>query len=249
VFDRPPEAWIGALEALRLATEGSAAVLGMTGRIGKIAPGHKADLVFLDLDSVNLVPLNNAVQQLVNTEDGASVRDVMIGGRFVLRDGVLTGIDWPRIAARAATGVVATVAQVVRLSALGCAGLALCIGLLAPAIIGLLYGEAFLPAVTPLRILLAEAVVTGATNVIVQAYNATGRPGRASVLFAINIAVAGAAMVVLVPAFGAAGAAAAALAGALVRLGCALAGIPIVLRHPLPRLLPDRRDLAWVLGR
>ena len=101
VFDRAPADWIGAAEALQLATEGSAAVLGMAGRIGRIAAGYKADLVFLDLAHVNLVPLNNAVQQVVNTEDGMAVRDVMIGGRFVLRNGELPGLDWPGIVRRA----------------------------------------------------------------------------------------------------------------------------------------------------
>jgi cytosine/adenosine deaminase-related metal-dependent hydrolase len=53
-----------------MATEGSARVLGMGDFIGKIAKGYKADLVLLDLDHVNFVPLNNATNQIVFTESG-----------------------------------------------------------------------------------------------------------------------------------------------------------------------------------
>jgi hypothetical protein len=41
------------------------------------------------------------VNQLVNTEDGAAVRDVMIGSRFVMKDRELPGQNWPAIASRA----------------------------------------------------------------------------------------------------------------------------------------------------
>ena len=95
-LDPEPHRILAGAENLDTADSGDARDL-----IGKIAPGFKADLVFLDLDHVNLVPLNSAVNQLVNTEDGAAVRDVMIGGRFALKDGVLPGLDWKRIVSRA----------------------------------------------------------------------------------------------------------------------------------------------------
>jgi 5-methylthioadenosine/S-adenosylhomocysteine deaminase len=101
IFDRPPESWIGAAEALEMATQGSAAVLGMGARIGRIAPGFKADLVFLDLGHINFVPLNDAVNQLVNTEDGSAVREVMVGGNIVMRDGAVLGLDWLNLAVQA----------------------------------------------------------------------------------------------------------------------------------------------------
>src|SRR5437879_13493067 len=61
-------------------------------RIGRLLPGFKADVVFLDLSRTGWVPLNDALLQLVNTESGAAVDSVMGGGRLVLEHGrLLTG--------------------------------------------------------------------------------------------------------------------------------------------------------------
>jgi len=85
--------WISASEAFTLATAGSARVLGFAGKLGAIAQGAFADLVFLDLGHINYVPLRDALLQLVNAESGASIEAVMVGGRFVLRHGRLLTVD------------------------------------------------------------------------------------------------------------------------------------------------------------
>jgi 5-methylthioadenosine/S-adenosylhomocysteine deaminase len=72
--------WLTTGEVLAAATEGSARALGFGDRLGRIAPGYKADIVFLDLHNVNWLPFNNAVNQLVHTEDGSAVHSVMVGG-------------------------------------------------------------------------------------------------------------------------------------------------------------------------
>jgi len=94
------ERWIGVWEALAMATEGSAGVLGME-RIGRLAPGYKADVVLLDLAHVNYVPLNDLAVQLVMGETGAAVDSVMIGGRMVLERGRLLTVDEAKLRARA----------------------------------------------------------------------------------------------------------------------------------------------------
>ena len=93
--------WLTTREAALAATEGSARVLGFGDRIGRIAPGWKADLVMLDLDHPNWLPLNNPVNQLVHTEDGTAVDSVMIGGRMVVENRRVLTVDLARLRERA----------------------------------------------------------------------------------------------------------------------------------------------------
>jgi guanine deaminase len=66
----------------------------MDGTIGRIAPGYDADLLFLDLRSVNFTPLNNAAHQIMHCEDSSSVDSVMIAGRMVLQGRRFTIFDF-----------------------------------------------------------------------------------------------------------------------------------------------------------
>jgi cytosine/adenosine deaminase-related metal-dependent hydrolase len=91
-FAGPRERWLGAAETLRLATQGGADVLGLE-RGGRIAEGALADLVFLDLDHIDFVPLTDPFNQLVTCADSAGVTDVMVNGRFVVQGGRITSID------------------------------------------------------------------------------------------------------------------------------------------------------------
>ena len=93
--------WLSTREAALAATEGSARALGLGDRIGRIAPGWKADIVLLDLDHPNWLPLNDPVNQLVHCEDGTAVDAVMIGGRMVVENRRPVGVDLAALRARA----------------------------------------------------------------------------------------------------------------------------------------------------
>src|SRR5215470_16267551 len=79
--------------ALRAATQAGADGARLTGTIGRIAPGHKADLTLIALDDPAWSPFNSAVRQLVHVEAGRGVRHVLVDGKVVVRDGKLTTID------------------------------------------------------------------------------------------------------------------------------------------------------------
>ena len=82
-----------AADALRAATEGSAAALGLAGSIGRIAPGFKADLTLLNLSDPALQPLNDPIRQLVYSECGRAVETVIVDGEVVIDQGRSCRID------------------------------------------------------------------------------------------------------------------------------------------------------------
>ena len=90
--------WIATEEVVDAATAGSARALGFGDRIGRLAEGYKADIVFLDLDTINWIPLNDPTNALVHTEDGSGVHSVMVGGKMVVENRRLVNLDLATLA-------------------------------------------------------------------------------------------------------------------------------------------------------
>ncbi len=80
-------------DALEMACRGGAAALGLDTEIGAIAPGRRADLVVVGLDSVFTAPTHRLTSALVFCATPAHVRDVIVDGRHLLVDGEVTFLD------------------------------------------------------------------------------------------------------------------------------------------------------------
>jgi 5-methylthioadenosine/S-adenosylhomocysteine deaminase len=81
-------------DALAMATIEGAQALGMADRIGSLEVGKQADIVVHDTRQVLWIPLSpDPVLQLFWATDGRSVRDTMIAGSWVVRDGRCCTVD------------------------------------------------------------------------------------------------------------------------------------------------------------
>jgi 5-methylthioadenosine/S-adenosylhomocysteine deaminase len=83
----------GADTAFALATIAGAEAIGMADRIGSLEPGKAADLVVHDGAALPWTPPGDPTLNLVWGTDGRSVRDVVVDGRIVVRDGRCTTVD------------------------------------------------------------------------------------------------------------------------------------------------------------
>jgi 5-methylthioadenosine/S-adenosylhomocysteine deaminase len=84
---------VPARAVVAMATIDGARALGMDHLIGSIEPGKRADLVVLDLEEDNLVPLYDPVSHLAYAARSGDVRTVLVDGRVVVDDGRLTRFD------------------------------------------------------------------------------------------------------------------------------------------------------------
>ena len=74
------------VEVIRMATIEGARVLGMDARIGSLEAGKQADLVRVSLEALRLHPIYDIYSTLVYSAMAGDVRDVMVAGRWLMRD-------------------------------------------------------------------------------------------------------------------------------------------------------------------
>ncbi len=87
-----PEA-LDAASVLRMATIGGAEALGLDDRIGSLEPGKLADIIVIDLNRPHLMPVFDPVSHLVYSAKGSDVRDVLVNGRFVVKNRTIMTVD------------------------------------------------------------------------------------------------------------------------------------------------------------
>jgi len=91
-----PEPALGARDVLRLLWEGGARIAGLEGEVGRLEPGYHGDAVVLDLAAVRGVYASPRLsyEDLVVARAGRDhVREVVVGGRVLVRDGAPVHVD------------------------------------------------------------------------------------------------------------------------------------------------------------
>jgi 5-methylthioadenosine/S-adenosylhomocysteine deaminase len=82
--------------ALRMATQVGAKAVGLRNN-GVLKVGAPADLILINLDAPHLRPVHNLVANIVHCANGGDVCDVMVDGKWLMRNRELLTLDEDRI--------------------------------------------------------------------------------------------------------------------------------------------------------
>jgi 5-methylthioadenosine/S-adenosylhomocysteine deaminase len=89
-----------AATVLKMATVDGARAVGLGRQIGSLEVGKQADLIILNTGCPHMVPMYHPVSHLVYSAKGSDVRDVIVGGKILVRNGRLTSMNLDEIMAR-----------------------------------------------------------------------------------------------------------------------------------------------------
>ncbi len=92
---------IAATTALEMATINGARALGIDDVTGSLVVGKSADIVAINLDTIETQPLYHPISQLVYSSSRSQINDVWIAGKQLLKNRELTTLDEADILARA----------------------------------------------------------------------------------------------------------------------------------------------------
>jgi cytosine/adenosine deaminase-related metal-dependent hydrolase len=92
---------VTAEDVVHWATAGGARVLGLP-QIGTLAPGQQADIAVFNLDQPRHFGMHDPMIAPVTCAGSASVRYLLIGGRIVVENGAVPGLDIQRLKSDAA---------------------------------------------------------------------------------------------------------------------------------------------------
>ena len=96
VFTGDPKV-ISAQEAFEMATIRGAQALHLEKQIGSLETGKRADIVIIERDALNQIPLYNVYSDLVYATKGWDVLTVVVNGRILMRERKLLTLDEPAI--------------------------------------------------------------------------------------------------------------------------------------------------------
>ncbi len=85
--------WPLAEEILAAATINGAKSALIGDEVGSLEVGKKADIVLLDMGTINFTPMNDIRKHLIYCENGSSVRTVLVNGEVMVEDGKLTRVN------------------------------------------------------------------------------------------------------------------------------------------------------------
>ena len=100
-----------------MATLEGAQVLGLDSKIGSLGSGKKADIIRIDPSAPRMQPIYDIYAALVFSAMATDVRDVMVGGRWIMRDRVVQTLERKRVLRDAGQIAVAFRAEMARIDA------------------------------------------------------------------------------------------------------------------------------------